>query len=105
MRDILPIIDRWKQQGEKIALATVVSLKGSAPRLPGAKLAVNARGEIAGSVSNGCVEPAVIEAALTVIQDQQPRLLNFGISEAENLGQIGLSCGGEIEVFVEYMNW
>jgi Xanthine and CO dehydrogenases maturation factor, XdhC/CoxF family len=105
MRDILPDIAKWQQRGEQVAIATVISLKGSAPRQPGAKLAVSEKGEISGSVSGGCVEPAVITAALTVIKTGQPQLLEFGISEADNIEKIGLACGGTIRVFVERLDW
>ena len=101
MKDILNALEKWYQRGERVALATVVSMAGSAPRRPGAKLAVSETGELAGSVSGGCVEPAVVEAALQVIKDDQPQLLEFGISEEDNIAQIGLACGGTIRVFVE----
>ena len=74
MRDVLPDIERWQARGERVAIATVISMAGSAPRLPGAKLAVSESGELAGSVSGGCVEPAVFEAAMQVIKDSQPQL-------------------------------
>lgn len=105
MRDILPDIERWRARGEHIAVATVISMQGSAPRRPGAKLAVNAHGELTGSVSGGCVEPAVITSALEVIKTGQPQMLEFGISEEENIEQIGLACGGTIRVFVERLDW
>ncbi|GHO67513.1 hypothetical protein KSC_064050 [Ktedonobacter sp. SOSP1-52] len=105
MRDVLLDIEKWRAQGEQVAIATVISMIGSAPRLPGAKLAVSEKGEIAGSVSGGCVEPAVIHAAHQVIKSGQPQLLEFGISEADNLEKIGLSCGGTIRVFVERLDW
>jgi xanthine/CO dehydrogenase XdhC/CoxF family maturation factor len=101
MRDVLPDIEKWREQGEKVALATVVSMAGSAPRLPGAKLAVSEKGELSGSVSGGCVEPAVIQVAMKVIKSGRPQMLEFGISEAENIEKIGLACGGTIQVFVE----
>lgn len=105
MRDILPTIEKWRASGEKVALATVIHMAGSAPRRPGAKLAVNARGELTGSVSGGCVEPAVVQAALEVIKRGEPQLLEFGITEEENFEQIGLACGGTIHVFVERLDW
>jgi xanthine/CO dehydrogenase XdhC/CoxF family maturation factor len=105
MRDILPDVERWRARGERVAVATVVSVAGSAPRRPGAKLAVSEKGEISGSVSGGCVEPAVIETALQVIKDGKPQMLEFGISEEENFEQIGLACGGTIHVFVERLDW
>lgn len=105
MRDILPDVERWRERGERVALATVVSMAGSAPRRPGAKLAVSEHGELAGSVSGGCVEPAVVEAALEVIKNGQPQMLEFGITEEDNIEQIGLACGGTIHVFVERLDW
>ncbi len=88
-----------------MAVATVVTMYGSAPRRPGAKLAVSERGELSGSVSGGCVEPAVVESAMEVIKTGKPQMLEFGISEEENFEKIGLSCGGTIHVFVERLDW
>jgi xanthine dehydrogenase accessory factor len=105
MRDVLPDIEKWRSRGEQVAIATVVSMAGSAPRRPGAKLAVSQSGEISGSVSGGCVEPAVVEAAMEVIRDGKPQMLEFGISEEENIEKIGLACGGTIHVFVERLDW
>ena len=104
MKDILPDIQSWLEHGKRVAVATVTDKIGSAPREPGAKLAVNEAGDVVGSVSGGCVEPAVLEAALQVIQNCQPQLLEFGFSEEDNFAQIGLSCGGKIRVFVERLN-
>jgi xanthine dehydrogenase accessory factor len=101
MREVLADVERWRAAGEQIALATVVSVQGSAPRGTGAALAVSAGGEISGSVSGGCVEPAVIEEGMRSIRTGRPKLLQFGITEEQNVEQIGLSCGGEIRVFVE----
>ena len=105
MRDILPDVEKWRQRGEKVAIATVVTMHGSAPRQPGAKLAVSETGELAGSVSGGCVEPAVVETAMQVIKNGKPQLLEFGISEEDNFEKIGLACGGTIRVFVERLDW
>src|SRR5262249_24089690 len=101
MKDILPNLAKWHAQGDRIAIATVVSLVGSAPRRPGAKLAVSERGELAGSVSGGCVEPTVIRAAMEGIKDGKPKMLEFGITEADNLEKIGLACGA---LFVSMLN-
>jgi xanthine dehydrogenase accessory factor len=100
MRDILEYIDEWSREGEQIAVATVVSAAGSTPRPVGAKLAVTKSGKMQGSVSGGCVEGAVFETAMQVIESGTPRLVSFGISD-EMGWEVGLSCGGEIEVFVE----
>ena len=105
MRDVLPDIEKWRERGEKVAIATVVSMAGSAPRQPGAKLAVSEKGELSGSVSGGCVEPAVVEAAFEVIKNGKPQMLEFGISEEDNIEKIGLACGGTIHVFVERLDW
>jgi xanthine dehydrogenase accessory factor len=104
MREVMPDVLQWLNSGERIALARVVSVVGSAPRGLGATLAINEKEEISGSVSGGCVEPAVIEEGMRVIRTGKPRLLTFGISEEQNLEQIGLSCGGEIRVFVERLD-
>jgi len=100
MKDVLDQVDAWSARGERIAIATVVDTRRSAPRPPGAKMAVNERGEIAGAVSGGCVEGAVAEAALDVLKRRRPRLLHFGIADSE-AWDVGLPCGGEIDVFVE----
>jgi xanthine dehydrogenase accessory factor len=105
MRDILPDIEKWRENGERIAVATVVSMAGSPPRRPGAKLAVSEKGELSGSVSGGCVEPAVVHSAMEVIKSGKPQMLEFGISEEENFEKIGLACGGTIRVFVERLDW
>src|SRR5262245_1157874 len=103
MRDVLTEIERWQAEGKRIARATVVSVTGSAPRGIGATLAVTEEDEISGSVSGGCVEPAVIEEGMRALRTGRPRLLQFGITEEQNVEQIGLSCGGEIRVFVEQL--
>ena len=102
--DILPAIERWLQAGEKVAVATVVKVDGTAPRREGAKLAVSESGEMAGSVSGGCVEGAVLEEAIRVLKTGQPVLLQYGIT-ADMLTDVGLSCGGAISVFVEPLDW
>ena len=86
--------------GRRVALATVIGVKRSAPRPPGAKMAVNERGEVTGAVSGGCVEGAVVEVAEDVLEGGPPRLLHFGIADSE-AWDVGLPCGGEIAVFVE----
>lgn len=100
MRDVLEVVDGWVARGDRVALATVVDVKRSAPRPPGAKMAVNSRGEVSGAVSGGCVEGAVVEVAEEVLGGAGPRLLSFGIADAE-AWDVGLPCGGEIEVWVE----
>ncbi|MBV9689724.1 MAG: XdhC family protein [Ktedonobacteraceae bacterium] len=105
MRDILPDVEKWRSRGERVAIATVVRASGSTPRRPGAKLAVSEKGELAGSVSGGCVEPAVVEVAMQVMKEGRPQMLEFGITEEENIEQIGLACGGTIHVFIEKLDW
>ena len=100
MRELLPAIDAWPQQGKQVALATLVRVYGSAPQPVGARMAISSAGEMAGSVSGGCVEGAVVQEALAVLQGAPPRLLTYGI--ADELAQsVGLACGGIIDLFVE----
>jgi xanthine dehydrogenase accessory factor len=100
MNEVLSQAARWREQGERVALATVVATRRSAPRPIGSKLAVSARGELAGSVSGGCVESDVVLAAQEVLGGAGPRLVTYGITDDMAIG-IGLPCGGEIDVFVE----
>jgi xanthine dehydrogenase accessory factor len=99
MRDILADLDRWIEEGKTIALATVIQTWGSSPRAVGAKMAVTQAGELAGSVSGGCVEGAVAETALDVLETLRPRRLHFGVAD-ETAWEVGLACGGQIDVFV-----
>lgn len=98
--DPLAIAARWREAGEAVALATVTETWGSSPRPPGSRMAISASGRIAGSVSGGCVENAVVEAALDTLSDHQPRLLSYGVSDSD-AWSVGLACGGTIRVFVE----
>lgn len=100
MHDILPSLEQWHRDGKSLAVATVVQVWGSAPRPIGSKMAVSSAGDIAGSVSGGCVEGAVFEAASDVMKSGEPRLLRFGVSD-DVAWSVGLSCGGDIEVYVE----
>jgi xanthine dehydrogenase accessory factor len=100
MREVLEEIEAWSERGERIAIATVVDTRRSAPRPPGAKMAVTESGRVAGAVSGGCVEGAVVEEALKVLEGGPPRMLHFGIADSE-AWDVGLPCGGEIDVFVE----
>jgi xanthine/CO dehydrogenase XdhC/CoxF family maturation factor len=104
MKDVLPAIEGWKSRGERVALATVVKVEGSSPRAVGAKLAVSESGQMVGSVSGGCVEGAVFEEALKVIQSGKPKLLHYGIADDFAM-DVGLACGGMIDVFVERLDW
>jgi xanthine dehydrogenase accessory factor len=100
VRELAETIERWRARRERVALATVVATRRSAPRPVGSKLAVSERGELFGSVSGGCVESEVALVAADVIADGTPRLLSYGI-EDELAWSVGLPCGGEIDVFVE----
>jgi xanthine dehydrogenase accessory factor len=100
VKEVLPDIERWRARGERFALATVVATRRSAPRPAGAKLAVSEAGEMAGSVSGGCVESEVFGHACDVLAGARPQLLSYGI--ADDLAfSVGLPCGGEIDVFVD----
>jgi xanthine/CO dehydrogenase XdhC/CoxF family maturation factor len=100
VKDILEDVTRWTERGDRLATATVVDFKRSAPRAPGSKMAINEHGDVSGQVSGGCVEGAVVEEALMAIGDGKPRLLDFGVSD-EQAWEVGLACGGKIEIFVE----
>ena len=99
MRDILPDLERWTREPARIALATVIQTWGSSPRRVGAKMAVTSDGKMAGSVSGGCVENAVVEAARDSLVQNQARLLHFAVPD-ENAWSVGLACGGALDVFV-----
>jgi xanthine dehydrogenase accessory factor len=100
VKDVVDDVRTWAARGDRVAIATVVGVKRSAPRPPGAKMAVNDRGEVSGAVSGGCVEGAVVEVAGEVLREREPRLLHFGIADSD-AWDVGLPCGGEIDVFVE----
>jgi xanthine dehydrogenase accessory factor len=100
MKDVVEVLDEWTARGDRAAIATVVNVKRSAPRPPGAKMAVSSSGEVSGMVSGGCVEGAVVEVAEQVLAGAPPQLLHFGIADSD-AWDVGLPCGGEIDVFVE----
>ncbi|MCJ7512328.1 MAG: XdhC family protein [Anaerolineales bacterium] len=100
MRDVLSDLQAWLAQGKAVALATVVSTWGSAPRPAGSKMLIDQDGAMVGSVSAGCVEGAVVEEALGVLRTGRPRLLRYGVAD-DTAWQLGLACGGEIRVLVE----
>ena len=105
MREILDEIDRWQAQGKRVAVARVVDVEGSGPRGPGAAMAVSEGGEVAGSVSGGCVEGAVVTEALAVLAGEaEPRVVTFGYSDDEAFA-VGLTCGGTIRLFIEPLDW
>ncbi len=98
--DILATASTWRDAGEAVAIATVVETWGSSPRPAGSRFAVSSSGRMAGSVSGGCIEGAVAEAAAATMRDGAPQLLDFGISD-ETAWEVGLACGGKLKVFVE----
>lgn len=100
MRDILSDLKRWHSEKESIALATVIQTWGSSPRQPGAKMGMVAGNRLTGSVSGGCVEGAVYETGMEVLQSKKPQLLHFGVAD-ETAWEVGLACGGSIDVFVK----
>ena len=103
MREILSDLDHWQEQHEKIALATVVQTWGSSPRGVGSKMALTPHGRITGSVSGGCVEAAVVQAGLETLRGGRAQLLHFGVAD-ETAWQVGLACGGQIDVFVQSLD-
>ncbi len=105
MREIFADLDRWQQRGRRVVLARLVDLDGSGPRMPGAAMAVNEDSEVAGSVSGGCVEGAVVSEALAVLNGERERgVVSFGYSDDEAFA-VGLTCGGTIHLYVEPLDW
>ena len=100
MKEILPEVEQWRKDGEKIVVATVVATRRSAPRPLGASLAISESGKMCGSVSGGCVESDVFENAQEVFGSGEPKLLTYGIDD-DVAWSVGLPCGGEIDVFLE----
>lgn len=100
MRELLPDLETWLREGQKVALATVISTWGSAPRPAGSYMAISERGQIAGSVSAGCVEGAVVEASAAVLKSGEPQRLHYGVAD-ETAWDVGLACGGEIDIFLQ----
>jgi xanthine dehydrogenase accessory factor len=104
MKELLADIDRWRTAGKRVAVARVVDVEGSGPRGPGAAMAVNDEGEVAGSVSGGCVEGAVVSEALQVLQSGDRKMVTFGYSDDDAFA-VGLTCGGTIHLFIEPLDW
>jgi xanthine dehydrogenase accessory factor len=100
VKEILEEVERWREDGEKVVVATVVATRRSAPRPVGTSLAISESGKMCGSVSGGCVESDVYETAQEVLAGGEPKLLTYGISD-DLAWSVGLPCGGEIDVFVE----
>jgi xanthine dehydrogenase accessory factor len=103
VKEILPEVERWRKDGEKVVVATVVATRRSAPRPIGTSLAISESGKMCGSVSGGCVESDVYESAQEVFETGEPKLLSYGI-EDDLAWSVGLPCGGEIDVFVERLD-
>jgi len=104
VKEILDDLDRWRAAGQRVAIARVVDIDGSGPRDPGAAMAVNELGEVAGSVSGGCVEGAVVTEALDILATGDRRLVTFGYSDDEAFA-VGLTCGGTVHLFIEPLDW
>jgi xanthine dehydrogenase accessory factor len=105
MHDLLDDITRWNADGHRIAVARVVDIEGSGPRDPGAAMVVNDDGEVAGSVSGGCVEGAVVGEALSILEgEREAGIVTFGYSDDEAFA-VGLTCGGTIHLFIEELDW
>jgi len=103
MHDVVSDIDRWLSESSDVVTATVVGTWGSAPRAVGAKMAFTKDGKITGSVSGGCVEGAVFENGTNLFKNGPPKLIKFGVSD-KNAWDVGLACGGTIEVFIEHLH-
>jgi xanthine dehydrogenase accessory factor len=101
--DVLSVAAGWLTEGEQVAVATVTDTWGSSPRPAGSQMAVTKSGRMAGSVSGGCIEGAVADAALKTIETGTPQLLDFGITN-ERAWEVGLACGGKLKVFVEKLS-
>ena len=101
--DLLDMAQAWREAGREVALATVVSTWGSAPRPAGSQLIIDGEGNFEGSVSGGCVEGAVVTEALDVLESAKPKTLEFGVAD-ETAWEVGLSCGGNIRVYVEKLD-
>jgi len=104
VKEILDDLDRWRADGHRVAIARVVDIDGSGPRDPGAAMAVNELGEVAGSVSGGCVEGAVVAEALDILATGDRRLVTFGYSDDDAFA-VGLTCGGTVHLFIEPLDW
>src|SRR6195256_2193821 len=100
MRDVMTDVKAWLEQGEAVAVATVISTWGSAPRPAGSRMAISQSGKIAGSVSGGCLEGEVFEQAQAILQGKPASLFHYGVSD-DLAWTVGLSCGGEVDVLIE----
>ena len=100
---LLDTAAQWKDEGRKVAIATVVQTWGSSPRPAGSQLVVDDAGNMLGSVSGGCIEGAVVREAVEIMNGAKPKLLEFGVSN-EQAWEVGLACGGRVQVYVEALN-
>ena len=100
MNDLMDTVDGWVDDGSRVALATVVDTKKSAPQPPGTKMAINDAGKLMGAVSGGCVEGQVVQVGEGILDGAAPQLLHYGIAD-EDAWDVGLPCGGEISIWVE----
>lgn len=100
---LLDMAAAWKAEGRDVALATVVDTWGSSPRRPGSHLVIDGEGNMAGSVSGGCIEGAVVREAIELMSGGAPKLLEFGVSD-EQAWEVGLACGGRVRVLVEALS-
>ena len=98
--DPLAVAERWRTEGRGVAIATVITTWGSSPRPVGSQLVLDEDGHFVGSVSGGCIEGAVIAQGIETIRDGRPRVLDFGVSN-EQAWEVGLTCGGQVQVYVE----
>jgi xanthine dehydrogenase accessory factor len=104
VKEIMSDLDRWRRNGTRVALARVVDIEGSGPRMPGAAMAVSEDGEVVGSVSGGCVESAVVTEALEILTSGDRRMVSFGYSDNDAFA-VGLTCGGTVHLFIEPLDW
>jgi xanthine dehydrogenase accessory factor len=104
VKELIDDLERWRAEGRRVAVARVVDIDGSGPRLPGAAMAVSEDGEVIGSVSGGCVEGAVVGEALDVLSTGDRRMVTFGYSDDEAFA-VGLTCGGTVHLFIEPLDW
>jgi xanthine dehydrogenase accessory factor len=104
MREVIDSVLEWKAAGKKVALATLYRVAGSSPQPPGAAMAVAESGEAVGSVSGGCVEGALYEVCQQVLAGAPPQSVTYGISDDQAF-EVGLTCGGTLEIFVEHVDW
>ena len=100
MRDVMTEVKAWLEQGDPVAVATVISTWGSAPRPAGSRMAISQSGKIAGSISGGCLEGEVFEQAQAILKGKPASLFHYGVSD-DLAWTVGLSCGGEVDVLIE----